>query len=184
MLLSKLRDQNQGFSLIEVSVIVAVMGLLAASAAPSFLRWVNNAKADNALAQVEGALKEAQAEAIKRSQPCTVTIGQTITASVTGSDPAISCLSTGPRNLDVDVLNEGNASGLTIATQGGVPASIQFSHKGSTISDDVIVIFRTDNTADMKCLAISNGIGIMRTGNYTGDNPAEGVNVNSCITEE
>lgn len=149
---------SRGFTLAETAVIVVVVGILAAIAGPSFIGLMNKKQVDDALTRVQGALAEAQRQAIRRSQSCTVTIPEgnnsTLTATPTG------CLVTGDRELDdINVDN--------LASTGDL--AVNFSFRGNTSGfDDGTIILSKSATSDYKrCLVVSVGIGIMRTGDYT-----------------
>lgn len=159
MLPSSVHRSDQGFTLIESLIIVLVIGILAAIAAPSFLATLNRSRVNDALAAVEGALKEAQREAVKRSTNCEVTLG---TNSVTGP-----CLVTGTRTLN-NVNLRSSAS------------TVEFSFKGNTTSGNTIVLSNPDSSINQKCLAVAIGIGIMRTGKYQ-DN-ATGTDPDKCTS--
>jgi Tfp pilus assembly protein FimT len=150
---------------------------MAALAAPSFLSWVNNKRIEDISAQVTGALKEAQAEAIRKSQSCTLTI---TTTSVTASPP--SCLPTGARNL-TQISGGDSSSGVSLIAQ-TTPVTIQFSPKGSTASSNVLVFYHPDQAQGMRCLAISSGLGLIRTGTFSGSHPPSSsqANTNNCHT--
>lgn len=166
--------RNQGFTLTEVLIIVVVVGILAAVAAPSFLGWYNRQKVNQALIEVQGALKEAQREAIKKSKGCTVTLN---TNSVTGD-----CLVTGRR----DLCEKRDSSGTCIKPGVEIKTNlsgnkISFSFKGNTTSGGTTILYMPDgSTSEMKCLAVSNGIGIMRTGDYSGSTNT--INGDNCET--
>jgi prepilin-type N-terminal cleavage/methylation domain-containing protein len=179
MLFTKCRRGNQGFTLIEVLITIMVTGILAAIAAPSFLSWLNSKRIDDVAAQLEGAIKEAQKEAIKQSKPCTVNLGTTVSAVVTGTSN--SCLTTGSRDLSklgVKILSNNN-SGIALSYSGG--DTIDFSFKGTTTTDKVIVVRQADNSGKPRCLIITSGLGLSRSGNYTGSTPATPV-VADCDT--
>jgi prepilin-type N-terminal cleavage/methylation domain-containing protein len=179
-------SSSQGFTLIEVLVAIAVIGIFAAIAAPSFTAWLNNKKVDDVAAQLEGAIREAQAEAIKRSQACTLEIGTQVT-----STPA-NCLPSGPRDLTklgLSVLSS-NDSGVSIGADNlpGPPPSIPFTFKG-TISiagsgTGLITIYQGTGSSNgkMRCIAIASGIGIIRTGRYLGSSPEAPTDTNNCAT--
>ncbi|NJK29505.1 MAG: prepilin-type N-terminal cleavage/methylation domain-containing protein [Acaryochloris sp. RU_4_1] len=173
----QLQHNRLGFSLVEILVVVAILGMMATLAAPSFLSWVNNKRIEDISAQVIGVLKEAQAEAIRKSQSCRLTI---TTTSVTASPP--SCLPTGTRDL-TQVSGGESASGVTLIAQ-ATPITIQFSPKGSTTSSNVLVFYHPDQAQGMRCLAISSGIGLMRTGKFSGSHPpsTSQANTNNCHT--
>lgn len=157
MLLSNARKNNEGFTLIEMLVIVVIIGILSAIAAPSFLGLFSRNKADNALNQVRGALQEAQRQAIRTSKSCDVTLNTTLN-KITGP-----CLVTGDRTLPNGV---GIATNVVILT-GETHPIITFSFRGTVIPADngKVVLSTSDEPNKKKCLVISAPLGIMRTGN-------------------
>jgi prepilin-type N-terminal cleavage/methylation domain-containing protein len=169
---------NQGFTLIEVLVSILIMGILTAIAAPSFMTWVYNKKVDGLVADVEGALKEAQSTAIRKSITCNVLITETtVTAvkSATDSTEVPACLPSGSRQLPK--LQDGSNDTLKISGTGGTSGTVfTFSSRGTaniTPSTEAVVIYRTDAAGNgkNKCLVVSSGIGIMKSGTYTGAVP-------------
>lgn len=173
MLPFNVRDNNQGFTLAETVVIAVVIGILAAIAIPSFLGWIRRKQLDDALVSLQGALQEAQAQAIRRSTTCAVLIpdgdGQTLTRS---TDSAVGCL------LSDRELPSGVRMISNLPTN---PKRISFSFRGNTTNSGTVVLHRSDNSIPyQRCLVISNGLGIMRTGVYEG--PTTSVTANSCNT--
>lgn len=153
---------NQGFTLPEVLIIVVIVGILAAVAVPSFLGWYSRQKVNQALTQVQGALKEAQREAIKKSKSCTVTLNANI---VTGP-----CLVTGDRDLNGVALRRPNTMSL-----------ITFDFKGETGNTGTVVLAMPN--VQQKCLVLAPGIGLMRTGNYA-DSDRTGNSAGNCATSQ
>jgi Tfp pilus assembly protein FimT len=161
------KKAQSGFTIAETTIIVLLVGIFAAIAVPSFFGWLNRKKVDDAIAQVEGALKEAQAEAIKRGQICEVDLGtavpNTVTATISGTTQ--SCLPTGPRDLGklgVRILSN-NDTDIAMATTNGT--TIEFSPKGTTTTNNLLVFYQPGQIG--RCLAISSGLGIIRIGTYT-----------------
>lgn len=146
------RSNNQGFTLIETLIVVIIIGILSAIAAPGLLGMLNRNKVNTALDEVQGALREAQREAMRKGQQCTVTLDST-NSKVTGS-----CLVTGDRTLP---------SGVALGTNPN-PATVTFYFRGNTNNSAKIVLYSDDSNQQKKCLVISSGLGIMRTGNYSG----------------
>jgi prepilin-type N-terminal cleavage/methylation domain-containing protein len=160
MLLFNARKNSQGFTLIETLIIVVIIGILSAIAVPSFLALLDRSKVNSALSQVQGVLQQAQREAIRKSKPCTVTLAPA-TKQVTAN-----CSVTSDRTLNSSIGMETNET------------SIQFSYRGTiTLSDAGTVVFFTEsNPTKKKCLVISKPLGIIRTGNYTGQIPSDVAN--------
>ncbi|MGR3277472.1 pilus assembly FimT family protein [Acaryochloris marina NIES-2412] len=141
-----------GFTLTETIVLVVIIGIFATLSAPSFLGWLNQKKVDDALAKIEGAIKQTQREAIKRSQDCTVTIPKGIDQSISGN-----CLVTGSRQIE----------DVTIYYNHSAPHDISFNFKGLyTPPGTTLWVSIPNSSVKPKCLSISTGIGLMRTGNY------------------
>lgn len=147
-------NNSQGFTLIETMIIVVIIGILSAIAGPSFLGMLNRGKVNSALSEIQGALQQAQREAMRKSISCEVKL-ETTTNTIT-SNPT-NCLVTG--NLTF------NPNNIVIATN---ETSFKFSYRGTiTLSDaGTIVLSSKDNPSVKKCLVISHPLGIIRTGNY------------------
>ncbi|AFY62694.1 Tfp pilus assembly protein FimT/FimU [Synechococcus sp. PCC 6312] len=148
---------SKGFTLPEMLAVVVIIGILAAIFIPSFLAWLNNQRIRDGLVRVEGALKEAQREAIRQSKTCTVNV-------VTGSNASLSgnCLVTGTRRFDSNWLTG------TIQIDSN-RSDINFFVGGTTNAQGTIVVSMPNTNAQSLCLVISNGISLMRKGAYTGD---------------
>lgn len=139
MLLYNVRNNNQGFTMLETITIVVILGILSAIAAPSFLGMLNRNKVNDALSQAQGALQEAQREAIRKSKLCPVNIFE-ISKKMTGS-----CLVTGDRIFNT-------ATGIRANE-----TTIEFTHRGTiklTNADraGTIVLYNEDNISEkMSC---------------------------------
>jgi type II secretion system protein H len=154
MPLSSVPKHERGFTLVEVLIVLSIVGILTAIGVPSLLSLLNAKKVDNALTKVESALKEAQKTAIKKSKTCTVTISTDV------GQLSSNCLAAG--DLSLEDVNIARPSSL---------ATIAFDFKGR-VNDPgnrgTIVLSLPDGSMPKKCLAISTGIGLIRTGNYDG----------------
>lgn len=176
MLLLIARKNNQGFTLAEVSIIVVIAGILAALVAPNLIGWFHRQQVEDALDSVRGALLEAQREAMRGSQNCTVAIDST-NDSVTGD-----CLVTGDRNLRESDLAVGFFGVATsrVDMKSNI-TSTQFSYRGTNTlgSAGTIIFFSNGSSNEQRCLVISSPLGMIRTGTYTGD-PSSSVDSNKC----
>jgi len=71
--------RNQGFTLIELMIVVAIIGILAAIALPAYQDYTAKAKGSNAVASLGGQkIKVAEAYATSGSLGCTDTAGAAI----------------------------------------------------------------------------------------------------------
>ena len=167
MLLLKTSKKNQGFTLAELVIVLFIAGLLASLSAPSFLSMNERNKVNAAVTSVEGALKEAQTGAMRKSKNCNITFSST---AITSSD---GCLITGARKLqDVSLL-----SSLSTASPAN---SFNYNYKGITVDSSsnpqpltnniTIVLLSNNNPKLVKCLVVSAPLGLIRTGTY---NPSQ-----------
>lgn len=59
---------NRGFSLVELSVVVAILGLLMALGLPSFQTWLRSVQVRNAAESLQNGLQFARMEALRRNE--------------------------------------------------------------------------------------------------------------------
>jgi prepilin-type N-terminal cleavage/methylation domain-containing protein len=153
----------KGFTQAELMVAILVMGILAAIAAPNLSQWLRQKQVDAAFNQIEFALQETQTEAVKRHQACYLNLPR-------GDDPTLTgnCLVTGDRVLKDVTLNHNRTSDSW---------KISFNEYGEnrSVSNDpgTLWLSSTDGNVRSKCLVISVGIGLKRSGKYES---------NKCIT--
>ena len=65
---------SKGFTLIEMLVVVAIIGIVAAAAAPSFSKFIQKERHSQTINQLQGLYKYARSEAVKREQIITVVV--------------------------------------------------------------------------------------------------------------
>ena len=63
------RRAARGFSIIEVVITIAVMGILLAAAMPSIGDWLRSVRVRNATEGIVNGLQQARAEAVRRNRP-------------------------------------------------------------------------------------------------------------------
>jgi len=155
MLLLKTSKTNQGFTLIEVLIVLFIFGILSSFAAPSFLAMKERSQVNDALNTVQGALREAQTEAIRKSKNCNITLSATTITSSNG------CLITGDRTLPPGVVMAAS-NGNTINY--GIRGNTTFTNP--TLTTQTIGVYLSNGAGKQKCLQVSSPLGIIRTGIY------------------
>ncbi|WP_019506441.1 type II secretion system protein [Pleurocapsa sp. PCC 7319] len=172
MLLYNVRKKiNKGFTLVEMITTVIIVGVIASVAAPNLLGMLNQARVKDGLAQVEGAIKETQRQAIRRGKICKIKfVTETIdgksrqTINVVESTDTGETVSAGYYNgcllskriLPVDV--SVNTGGIT---------KITFSGKGNTdSSSEGIIRISHPLTTTEKCVQIEGLLGNILTGDF------------------
>lgn len=148
----------KGFTLIESVVAIVVLGILASIAAPNLLIWYSNKQVEQGLGKIQGALLEAQRQAMRQSRNCIVTIPSGADVQITAS-PA-SCVST-------DLASTRTLQKLAVR-RSNLLATVTFDYKGETADQTATVVVSTSSggTAKQTCLVLSGPLGLMRTGTY------------------
>lgn len=142
-------DKNQGFTLLEILVALAITGILAALTGPNLSAWLNRNEVQQATDAIQLALEDAQRQAIRRGRSCTINFtnptgtSPTVYSQITASEPG--CLVATNTNASPLIPPErlpNNANERTLSlpeeifmvvrnfpTLGGSPG-VQFSFRG------------------------------------------------------
>ncbi len=143
---------DAGMTLTEVTIVVAIIGLLVMVAVPNFQDWNQKYKLKDAIGLVHGYMNLARMNAINQNTPVTVTVTQTsptARVTVTFRNPSGADV-VPPLTLDSG-LSLTNATGVNVGSGVTSPQDVQFNSMG----------LRT-NTGNANNLCITN------TGAYTG----------------
>ena len=149
----QVKKSDRGFTLIELTIVLVIIGVIAAIASPTFIGLLSRYKLNGALQQLLGAINESQRLAMLRGRSCKIEIdpnNNDITAD-TG------CLLSN-RKIDDGITIRSNFRGTT---------NITFSYKGSNTRMGTIVL-SSDYTDYQRCFVIALGTGIKRVGDYEG----------------
>lgn len=187
--------KNQGFTLLEILVALAITGILAALTGPNLLAWLNSNKVQEATDSIQLALENTQGQAMRRGRSCTINFtnptgtNPTVYSQITASEE--DCLKEGSLILPEEMLMEEGRLSLpeeifmvvnNFPTLGSSPG-IRFSFRGHVPdltfvppqNQAIIVLYPAANaTADpypnqeKKCLVIASLLGIIKQGTYTG----------------
>jgi len=85
-----LTRRPRGFTLVELMVTIAVLGLLMLATLPSVGVWLRNAEIRTAAESLQSGLQKARAEAVRRNQPVLFSLVQGAKIGVLGTDCTLS----------------------------------------------------------------------------------------------
>ena len=180
--------KNQGFTLLEILVALAITGIFAVLTGPNLLAWLNSNTVQQAADSIQSALEDAQRQAIRLGRNCTInftnptgnnpTVYSRITASEAGclvaTNTNAGSLSL-PQEIFMVVRNFPN-----VPTTGTSPG-VQFSFRGHVPdlnfeppqNQAIIVLYPAANASadpypnqEKKCLVIASLLGIIKQGTY------------------
>jgi type II secretory pathway pseudopilin PulG len=145
-------SKEHGFTMVESLIIVAIVGILIAMAIPSLIAMQNRAKLAQATDLAISSLQEAQREAIRRNQSCTIELDK-INNKILGQQ---GCLLSGDRNLP---------DAIALDYTGTLP-SIQYGMRGNTTSNKSVILAVKDSPNVNRCFTVSAPLGIIRLGSF------------------
>ncbi|TRU20643.1 MAG: prepilin-type N-terminal cleavage/methylation domain-containing protein [Microcystis aeruginosa Ma_SC_T_19800800_S464] len=194
-------NKNQGFTLLEILVALAITGILAALTLPNLLAWLNSNRVQEATDAIQSALRDAQKQAIRRGRSCTINFTNgtdtepTVYRQITASQPG--CLvatntNAGSLSLPQEVFmvvrnfpdfpSDSGSPGVQFSFRGHVPG-LTFDPRASQA---IIVLYPAANASaapypnqERKCIVIASLLGIVKQGTYTGD-PLGTLDANNC----
>ena len=165
MSLYAVRKSSSGFTLIEMLVTFIIIGVIAAIAVPNFLGLLNRNRVNQAQRQVEGALKEAQRQAMRRGKQCSITIS-TSSKEISNPLPSIpptpatnGCLLSNRKLNNVDLAS--NTTTITFSGKGNITGA----------TPPVLVVSIPNGTNLQRCVVLDSLLGSLRSGDYSGTIP-------------
>ncbi|WP_175541835.1 GspH/FimT family pseudopilin [Polaromonas sp. YR568] len=165
------RARERGFTIIELMVVVAIVGILAGLAAPSFSDLLRRNRLASASSALQVSLSLARSEAVKRGSDARVTVAANGTAGVWTNGWTVFVDKTTTANAGVGpTADSGTVTRLEVAGVPSLPVSTAqtgtlkyFSYNGQGRLIDVsgaAVVDRSfwffDGTSQKYCLVINN----------------------------
>lgn len=139
MLNRLIKKSARGFSLIELIVAIAVVGLVSAMAMPNYQTWIKNARVRTAAESIQNGLQTARAEAVKRNSQIEFKLDPAMNS--TWEINLCSVSSDGVRTCNALLENrpasEGSSTAITVAATPSASKSIVFNNLGSVVADPV-----------------------------------------------
>ena len=154
--------QETGFTLTEVIVVTVIVGVIGAFTVPNFFSLLNRNRVDQALGEIEGALREAQKGAIRTSRSCTISI-DTTNKRISNNGANDNCLLT-TRNFDSEFTLTSSRNTITFSSKGNISRDPQIPV--------IVMSFPDGGSNQQRCVVIENTLGLIRTGDYSGTIPA------------
>jgi type IV fimbrial biogenesis protein FimT len=130
------RAGHLGFSLVELMISLALMGIIFAIALPSFTAWINSSKISAAADSFQSGLQLARSEALKRNTQVRFTLGSnsdwtvgcvTVTAA---SATTIEC----PAIIHSRQTSEGSSTSIAITPTPSGASTITYDGFGKSVS--------------------------------------------------
>jgi len=172
---------DQGFTLVELIVIVAILGIVAAIAAPSWLTLLTRQRLYDARANALDKIREAQSQAVRTARPweaCFRDRDGMVQVSVQPSDRSYNCanhtgwqplLESGANTIAIKTGTPGTTSSLGNPTDG---YGFRFGSLGDRIGEDaggnnypqLVFVPRGQNQGPFYCIYSESIIGSLREG--------------------
>lgn len=185
---------SNGFTLIELIAVFVLISIMSLIGAPGMLGFLQRSTISSAQSEIQGLLQEAQRSSIRTSKACEVTIPVSGSLSENAANQQLtvsaSCLASNASINLKEIEIRHNFDELSNVYDGTVTTAELFDFRGNTdlplggvggtATSLVIVISHQSNDAFQKCIVISDGLGLIRTGNYSGDDDTTLVDT-SCL---
>ena len=130
-------QKNAAFTLVEVMIVIAIIGIIAAIAVPSYQDMIERNRLKQAVESLQSDLQYARTEAIKRSKDLRLTLTGTSSWCYGIDDDNTTCACGTAGDCAIKTVNSGNFQGITL--EGNNSATFSFRRgtagaMGSTLS--------------------------------------------------
>lgn len=127
------KESALGFSLIELIIAIAIVGLVSAIAMPSYATWIKNTRVRTAAESIQNGLQIARAEAVKSNS----LVEFKLDAALNSAWKINQCLSTNNCNTPLQnrLASEGSSTKVTVTATPSASKRIVFNNLGSVATN-------------------------------------------------
>ena len=166
-------NRANGFSLVEVLVVVALLGILATLAIPSSSAAQRRLQLDSALRRLRVGLDRGRMAAERDRQPCALEL------SANGWQPPLAGDLPACRGGVTPLVETGEGE---LELRSNLPDAVRFSTNGLVLDGGLVVLSHPSHGQAL-CLVIGLPLGISRSGVYRGD-PSGSLSSALCLPSD
>lgn len=135
--------QSAGFSLIELMVVIAIIGILAVIGMPSYNTWIQNSRIRNGAESILNGLQLARSEAVARNTNIDFVLTDVASGWTVGCNaPSATC----PAVIQSRSVSEGSGGTSATANGASVANTVRFSNLGTLINVGGAMTIDVDST--------------------------------------